>query len=364
MIRKHASSLRRFFSERTHRNEVAGAVVLTEHTEPIRTTVEHSRVLMSGTQLAEALGGHFEGDVLCRGSWCARPPQVHGKDDRFDLIAVAEALAVPMAHEVTEDGPVVALAQPAEAWALAQSLTAPDVELESLDGSPVRLSNWEGRRRVLLAFGSWCACREDLPVWQRVVDSLPDGSGVELIAIAVDDSAADVHPFVDGIAFPVLLDRDRRFCDTYGVIHVPTVVWIDEADCIVRPNAVVFADDRLRAHHGLDASVHHDALRRWVVDGVPPVERTEVRSHQMPPTPAEQQARAEFRLARWLLRQGRREQAVQHVDRAGELSPEDLTIRRAGLKLLGGDPFGPEFGPIYQDWKRSSGNRYYRARPS
>jgi hypothetical protein len=42
----------------------------------------------------------------------------------------------------------------------------------------------------------------------------------------------------------VLVDADHEFVDAYGIRNVPTVVWIDEDDRIVRPNSPEFGDDQ------------------------------------------------------------------------------------------------------------------------
>ena len=66
-------------------------------------------------------------------------------------------------------------------------------------------------------------------------------------------------------------------------------------------------DDKFKDFTQIDSSVHHRALRRWVIDGVAPLSDTEISDRQVPPDPEVQQARAERRLAVHLLRAGHRD---------------------------------------------------------
>jgi len=179
------------------------------------------------------------------------------------------------------------------------------------------------------------------------------------VGIAVDESVDDVRPWVDGISFPVLLDRDRAFCDQFGVINVPTVIWLDEQRSVVRPNAPAFADDTFVEFHGVPSAPHHEALRRWVLDEIAPMDEERVIATRHRPSADEQLARAHFRLATWLLRAGLTDQAANELATAGSLAPNDFTIRRAGLALVGDDPFGQKFFDLYEDWKQRTGGAYY-----
>lgn len=362
--RVKASSLVQGVAARSTARPVRGWLVTDEeHAVDIRMDAGSLRIRSS--DVAGLLGWRAEARGLCREAECVPWPAGPPEDLQFiDVGLLSETLGLPVATASTAEGPVAVIGRRVRDWPLRSSLRAPDVELVDLDGQPRRLGEWNGRRRVLLAFASWCGCRDDLPVWQGVLDRIDPDDALAFVAIAVDEEAADVRDLTTGCRFPILLDKDRRFCEAYGIIHVPTVLWIDESDEIVRPNDLVFADDRLKEHHGLDSTRHHDQLRDWVDRDEPPVARADLASLTMAPTAEEQRARVEFRLGLWLLRRGYTEAAAVRIAEAGRLAPEDFTIRRAGIQLLGGDPFGEEFARVYAHWLSVSGGEYYRDRGS
>jgi hypothetical protein len=158
----------------------------------------------------------------------------------------------------------------------------------------------------------------------------------------------------------VAIDPDRAFTDAYAVRNVPTVLWVDEEDRIVRPADVAFGTDTFIDFHGIDSQPHFDALRRWVIDGEEPLTGDdEVREHVVAPTDDEQLARVHFRVGLELHRAGRTDAAARQFARAGELAPDDFTIRRAALPLQGIDPFvSEEFFALYGEWE-ARGKRGY-----
>jgi len=231
---------------------------------------------------------------------------------------------------------------------------APEVELLGLDGESHRLFENSPGKTLLVAFSSWCGCRHDLPGWQALRDELAE-EPLEVIGIAIDESAADVVPFTEHIDFPVLIDTDRAFADAYGLVNVPTIIWVDEDRKVVRAPSTEFSDDTFVEVHGVESGPHLEAVRHWVRDGTLPDDTDPVAEHLRPFTPEQRQARVEFRLALELDRAGHPEAAAQRVAIADALAPDDFTIWRAGMKLVGDDPFGAEFFERYLDWQQRHG---------
>ena len=138
--------------------------------------------------------------------------------------------------------------------------------------------------------------------------------------------------------YPVLIDPDRKFIDAYGIRNVPTVVWIDEDDRIVRPNSPEFGDDQFIEFHGRPSGPHLEALQRWIVDGEKPyASDAGVRADQFMPDEDQQLARTEYRLAVELWRLGVKSLAERHsCERANShrtTSPSGAGRCRCGARI-------------------------------
>ncbi|MGZ4682523.1 MAG: redoxin domain-containing protein [Acidimicrobiales bacterium] len=340
-------------------------LICDDRTTAIGADLDGGRVLVDPGQLSIATGWALKPEGLCRGAVCVPtsmwPDLVD--DGRVDLGVFARLTDQVLVADADER---IAALGPSASRRTAEMVTlhAPDFTVDTIDGDPVSLGDFKGRKKLLVAFSSWCGCRYDLPSWEQINRELAP-EGLAVIAVAVDEDPDAVRPWVEAAeaSFPVLLDRDHVITERFSLVNVPTVIWIDEDDQVVRPNDVAFSDDQFKEFHGIDSEPHLAALRRWVTEGeLPLTDAEDVRAHQMPPTDDEQRARLEFRIALELRRDGRADAADVHFDRAIALAPLDFTIRRAVMPLRGQDPFfGEEFLELYQEWE-AVGRPYYRPR--
>jgi hypothetical protein len=179
-----------------------------------------------------------------------------------------------------------------------------------------------------------------------------------VLGVAIDESVDDVRPWTKDITFPVLIDREHLLTEVYAISNVPTVLWLDEDDRIVRPNGVAFGTDTFKDFTGAEAGPHMDAIRLWVRDGEEPLGTDEARQAVGDLSDDEVLARLHFRVAALARRQGDDDGARRHFERAAELAPHDWTIRRAAMPLVGDDPFGEKFFAMYNDWQ-AAGSPYH-----
>jgi peroxiredoxin len=299
-----------------------------------------------------ALGWKLDASGLCRGDVCVpirdRQRLVRGND--VDLHELARLLDRPLALDLAERVAVLGASAERRAEDLA-SLAAPDFALTDLDGKVHRLSDARGKKRLLITWGSWCGCREDLPVWQALHEELGP-KGFVPITIALDSGPDAARPFIERAqpTHPALIDPEHQVADLFHMINVPTMVWIDEEGRIVRPNDQQFGNDMFVQMTGKPSAPFLAALRAWVNEDRGALPADEVREQQLLPTPEHQLARAEFRLAWWLHQHGRTAAAEPHFARAGALAPNDWTIRRAQLPIRGIDPMtSNEFIELWQE---------------
>ena len=310
------------------------------------------RLLMPPDQVHALLGWELKPEGLCRGDVCV-PTQLHTdlQDERGDIDVAALARAMGRACAVDVDAGAAALGEASnDRQALAAERTAPNFELPDLDGKPVTLHDFAGKKRLIATWASWCGCRYDLPAWQALQKELPD---LQIISISLDNTPDAAREWVDAADpdYPVLIDANHAVAEQYGLFNVPSVVWIDEDGKVARSPVLAPGDDTWREFTSVDSSVHHDQLRAWVATGEVPEHEASVSDHMATESAELQQARAERRLAAWLVRNGHEAAAARHFERAVELAPLDFTIVRGSMPLRGQDPFGEEFFAFWQEWE-------------
>jgi len=115
--------------------------------------------------------------------------------------------------------------------ALKKGDPAPELVLESLDGSTVRLSDYRGRPVLINFWASWCApCREEMPELQKVF-AAQQADGLVILAVntTFQDRVEDVRRMRTelGLTFPILLDRDGKAAAAYRASAWPTSVFVD-----------------------------------------------------------------------------------------------------------------------------------------
>ena len=124
---------------------------------------------------------------------------------------------------------------------------------------------------------------------------------------------------------------------------MPTIFWIDEEGRICRPHDSQFGTDTFAAITHKRSEPYLEMIRRWVRTGEGALDAEEARRLRPLLSDESQLARAERALAWHLHQRGAEAAARQHFERAGELAPQDWTIRRGSMPIVGKNPFGPEF---------------------
>ena len=117
------------------------------------------------------------------------------------------------------------------------ALTAPDFDLQDLNGSHITLSQFKGQKPVLLYFwATWCphcmAVRPDVIKLRKKTS----GNDVEIIAINVGagDSLAKVKRFEqsDPAPYTVVYDSGSKVARSYRVEGVPHFVLLDKTGAV------------------------------------------------------------------------------------------------------------------------------------
>jgi hypothetical protein len=192
-------------------------------------------------------------------------------------------------------------------------------------------------------------------VWQALYEELARHDFI-VVAVAMDSREGDPLPWIEAAkpTYPVLIDRDHRLAELYGIVNVPQAVWIDEAGRIVRPAEPAGAYEGFRRMDRTTREIpeevarltaqakatYLDAIRDWARNGARSAHAfaaAQARAHLPAMSEDAATAQALFRLAQALVRRGERAEAERWMREASRLHPESWCIWRqgAGVTELG-----------------------------
>ena len=202
----------------------------------------------------------------------------------------------------------------------------------------------------------------DLPGWQKFFEELQD-KNFEILSVAEDIGGIKAAgPWIEKAhpTFTVLIDERHTVASLYGMVNVPTAVWIDEKGKIVRPNETAFIDNRFKSMHGIDAQPYLDAIRDWLAQGErSPYVMTseELRQRMCQLSPDHLLADTYFKLAQHLVTAGQDRDAIPYFKMAQKLRPESWNFKRQAWLLADPDKdYGTNFA---KEVKALNGKPYY-----
>ncbi len=111
----------------------------------------------------------------------------------------------------------------------AQAHPAPDFTLQKLGGGTVSLSEFKGKKPVVVNFwASWCPnCRRDMPKLNGFYEKYMDK--IEVIGINLKEKESVVQEFATArnISFPIAFDPSGRASNAFGIQYTNTHFLID-----------------------------------------------------------------------------------------------------------------------------------------
>ncbi len=109
---------------------------------------------------------------------------------------------------------------------------APDFKLQDLNGNYVKLSDFKGKKHVIIDFwATWCVpCRMVMPVLHKAADRYA-AADVQVISLNLREDHKKIAKFIKGNdfgSFVVLRDASGKVGTLYGVRGIPHLAFIDK----------------------------------------------------------------------------------------------------------------------------------------
>lgn len=224
-------------------------------------------------------------------------------------------------------------------------------------------------------------------MWQELRSALHK-NGLEIVTVALDSAGPDAaRPWIEAARpeHPALIDQHHLLDGLFGIVNVPSGVWIDETGVIVRPPEPAFsaspdwehglgedATEYQRRTLGLERQLlvedekYVAAVRDWAEYGAASgyaLTPEEVLSRSKPRGRSESEAAAHFELGTHLQKLGHAADAVAHFKEAHRLQPENWTYKCQAWSFV-----NPHLGPSAEydtDWatevEQTGTGHYYPA---
>jgi tetratricopeptide (TPR) repeat protein len=221
-------------------------------------------------------------------------------------------------------------------------------------------------------------------VWQELRTELKP-QGLEIVTVALEARGSETAgPWIAKAAseHPSLIDEAHVVDARFGIVNVPSGMWIDEAGVIVRPpepahpRRPAFLDrivppeasheereriELVKALH-VEAERYVAALRDWVQKGSDSryaLSPDEVLQRSRPRPIEEATAAAHFALGQALYARGAESAAIEHFREAHRLHPTNWTYRRDAWSLAGADREAVYGTSWVDEVKREGVENYY-----
>jgi peroxiredoxin len=283
--------------------------------------------------------------VLCVGDVCIKlsqkgdSPLLRKKEGQewINVSGLAQQLKQPVAVDretgTWSFGPIPETRTP-----FLKSAVAPNFELPDRKGKMIRLSDYRGKKVLLMTWASWCGCRFDVREWEPIYQRLKD-RGLEIISVAEDSGGeAAAGPTFDSahVTFVTIIDPEHTISTLYNFVNVPSAAWIDEEGHVVRLNEGTYAKKYSVGAIKYGSDEYAPAVEDWVKNGAKSKfvwSPAEMAKRVQPRTSDEGRAQALFHLGVYFSGQKDVKKTKQYFAEAESLDPNNWNIHRQDWAL-------------------------------
>jgi tetratricopeptide (TPR) repeat protein len=200
-------------------------------------------------------------------------------------------------------------------------------------------------------------------VWQEVREELHP-RGLEIVTVALEVRGLEkARRWIEAAKpqHPALIDQAHVMDERFGIVNVPSGMWVDEEGVIVRPPETAYpaipdftqqamalvgsedvdpylvgvAQESLKIR--IQPRRYMNAVRDWVANGAASryaLTPQQVTDRSRTRSPEAARAAAHFELAQHLHRSGHTDDAIEHFREAHRLQPENWTYKRQAWSMV------------------------------
>ena len=112
-----------------------------------------------------------------------------------------------------------------------------DFTLIDQNGNKVSLSNYRGKKVVILYWAVWCPpCKEEVPIINELSKEYNDAIFLTIVSPTLGENSEyktyqeEIAAYIqkNNIEVPVLIDEGKKCLDIYGIERYPCTIFVDE----------------------------------------------------------------------------------------------------------------------------------------
>lgn len=131
-------------------------------------------------------------------------------------------------------------------------IMSPDFELESMDGTMVKLSDLRDKNVIINFWATWCDfCVLEMPDLQKLQETYKDD--LIILAVNVGETKEEVQKFIEdnNLKLTVLLDEKGEISNVYGLRSFPSTIAVNKKGEVVTAKIGMLTNEQIEGLYSL-----------------------------------------------------------------------------------------------------------------